>query len=68
MSWVRKKGEKGSARGGKEDVREEGDEELLLLITFDLPFDDIADVHHCQQKKTNVSVMAESKKILYRRF
>lgn len=32
-------------------VREEGNEILFLLIAFDLPFDEIADVHHCRDKR-----------------
>lgn len=32
-------------------IREEGDKKLFLLIAFDLPFNDIADVHHCGDKK-----------------
>lgn len=52
--------EKCSAEGGKWDIREEGDEKLLLLIAFNLPFDEITDVHHCQEKTTNVSMMMKS--------
>lgn len=32
-------------------IREEGDKILLLLIAFYLPFNEIADVHHCGDKK-----------------
>lgn len=32
-------------------IREERNEKLLLFITFDLPFDEITDVHHCRDKK-----------------
>lgn len=46
----------------KQDIREKGDEILLLFIAFNLPFDDITDVHHCQEEKTNVSVITESNK------
>lgn len=35
-------------------IREEGNEKLLLLIAFDLPFDEIADVHHCRDKKAPI--------------
>lgn len=49
-------------RNKKQDIREKGDEILLLFIAFNLPFDDIADVHHCQEQKTNVSVIIESKR------
>lgn len=45
--------ENGNARGGKQYIREEGDEKLLLLIAFNLPFYEITDVHHCREKKTN---------------
>lgn len=31
-------------------VREEGNEELFLLVAFDLPFDEITNVHYCQEE------------------
>lgn len=45
----------------EQDIREEGDEKLLLLIAFNLPFDDVTYVHHYQEKKENVFVMRKIK-------
>lgn len=43
------------------DIREEGDKKLFLLIGFDLPFNEIADVHHCRDKKGIRSLMTKGK-------
>lgn len=40
-------------------IREEGNEKLLLFITFDLPFDEITDVHHCRDTKKHQSLMTK---------
>lgn len=42
-------------------IREEGDKKLFLLIAFDLPFNEIADVHHCRDKKGIRSQMTKGK-------
>lgn len=47
-------------------IREEGNEKLLLFITFDLPFDEITDVHHCRDKKKHQSLMTKNERKPYR--
>lgn len=47
-------------------IREEGNEKLLLFITFDLPFDEITDVHHCRDKKASVSDDKKNERKPYR--
>lgn len=43
-------------------IREEGDKKLLLFIAFNLSFNEIADVHHCRDKKGIRSLMTKGKK------
>lgn len=45
-------------------IREEGNKKLFLLIAFDFPFDEIADVHHCRDKKAIRCLMTKGKKTL----
>lgn len=49
-------------------IREEGDKKLFLLIAFCLPFNEIADVHHCRDKKGIRSLRATGKKTLQSNF
>lgn len=44
------------------DIREEGNEKLLLLITLQLPFDDVCYVHHCREQKEMTSVRTKNKR------